>query len=423
MVQEDIIEQVNRYLLNHTDFLKVKDKLNEDQLRIFVDRSIDELCKVQNVKISPEHKAILVRGLVSAIVSLGPLRPLMEDKSITEVMVNGHDDIYIQRHGHIEKTDIKFDDTKHLLHTIQKMLGLSKANKRLDESSPYADFSLPDGSRVNVILPPCSVIGPVVTIRKFKDDIATVDDLLSLQMLDKNIATLLLSAMKAKLNVIFCGSAGAGKTTTLNVFSRHIPTEERIITIEDTPELILLQDHVVSLTTKGANVEGKGEITSRDLFINSLRMRPDRIILGEVRGGEMLDLIQSISSGHSGSLAIVHAETPEDCFNRMVTMMLMTGIQLSTEEIRKQVARAVDLIVHVELFLDGVRRITYVTEVVYDEQSKKTTLHDVFHFKQREITSEGKIKGEWVMNKRKPKFMDKYEKRWVTLPEGFFEKN
>ncbi len=421
MIQEDIVEQVNRYLLNHTDFLKVKDKLNEDQLRVFIDRAIDELCKVQNVKITAEHKAILVRGLVSAIVSLGPLRPLMEDKSITEVMVNGHEDIYIQRHGHIEKTDIKFDDSKHLLHTIQKMLGLSKANKRLDESSPYADFSLPDGSRVNVILPPCSVIGPVVTIRKFKDDIGTVDDLLTLQMLDKNIATLLLSAMKAKLNVIFCGSAGAGKTTTLNVFSRHIPSEERIITIEDTPELILLQDHVVSLTTKGANVEGKGEISSRDLFINSLRMRPDRIILGEVRGGEMLDLIQSISSGHSGSLAIVHAETPEDCFNRMVTMMLMTGIQLSTEEIRKQVARAVDLIVHVELFLDGVRRINYVTEVVYDEEAKKTLLHDVFRFQQRGISADGKIQGEWVMNKKRPKFMDKYAKRWVTLPEGFFE--
>ncbi len=421
MADNEIIDQINRYLLNHTEFLKIKDKLTEDQLRIFVDKSIDDLCKVQNIKILPEFKVILVKGLVSAIVSLGPLRPLMEDKSVTEVMVNGHDDIYIQRHGHISKSDIKFDDAKHLNHTIQKMLALSKANRRLDESSQYADFSLPDGSRVNVILPPCSIIGPIVTIRKFKDDIGTVEDLLNLGMLDKNIATLLLSAMKAKLNVIFCGSAGAGKTTTLNVFSRHIPQEERIITIEDTPELILLQDHVVSLTTKGPNVEGRGEVTSRDLFVNSLRMRPDRIILGEVRGAEMLDLIQSISSGHSGSLAIVHAETPEDCFNRMVTMMLMTGIKLSTEEIRKQVARAVDLIVHVELFMDGVRRINYVTEVIYEEESKKTMLHDVFRFQQREMTPEGKIIGEWVMNKKSPSFMDKFKKRWVKLPDGFFE--
>ncbi len=421
MSDEDIIEQVNRYLLNHTDFLKVKDKLNEDQLRVFIDKSIDDLCKVQNVKILPELKGMLIKGIVSAIVSLGPLRPLMEDKSVTEVMVNGYDNIYIQRHGHILKSDIKFDDSKHLNHTIQKMLGLSKANRRLDESSPYADFSLPGGARVNVILPPCSMTGPIVTIRKFKDDIGTVEDLLNLGMLDKNIATLLLSAMKAKLNVIFCGSAGAGKTTTLNVLSRHIPEEERIITIEDTPELILLQDHVVSLVTKGANVEGRGEVSSRDLFINSLRMRPDRIILGEVRGAEMLDLIQSISSGHSGSLAIVHAETPEDCFNRMVTMMLMTGIKLSTDEIRKQVARAVDLIVHVELFLDGVRRINYVTEVVYDEETKKISLHDVFRFQQREMTSEGKIVGEWVMNKKSPTFMEKYKKRWISLPEGFFD--
>ena len=259
-----------------------------------------------------------------------------------------------------------------------------------------------------------------MTIRKFRDDIGTVDDLLNLQMIDKNIAALLIAAMKGKLNVIFCGSTGAGKTTALNVFSRHIPSHERVITIEDTPELRLLQEHVVPLVSKPANIEGRGEILMRDLFVNSLRMRPDRIIIGEVRGMEMLDLIQSISSGHSGSLAIVHAETPEDCFNRMVTMMLMAGIGLSTEELQKQVAKAIDLIVHIELFMDGKRRFTYVTNMEYNDSNGKITLNDIFTFKQKGVTDKGEILGEWVMNKKRPTFMHKLEKRRVLLPDGFF---
>ncbi len=272
MSQEEIKQRVHRYLINETEFLKVKDRMNEDEMRNFVD------------KVTLEQRAGLIRELVSAVVSLGPLRPLMEDKSISEIMINGARDIYIQRNGKIVLTDVKFDDNRHLFHTIQKILASSGSNKRVDESSPYVDFSLSDGSRVNVILPPCSMLGPVMTIRKFNDDIGTVDDLLTLQMIDKRIATLLITAMKAKLNVVFCGSTGAGKTTAMNVFSRHIPEEERIITIEDTSELQLLQKHVVSLVSKPANIEGKGEISMRELFVNSLRMRPDRIIIGEVRG-------------------------------------------------------------------------------------------------------------------------------------------
>ncbi|MCA9406644.1 MAG: CpaF family protein, partial [Candidatus Omnitrophica bacterium] len=352
--------------------------------------------------------------------SLGPLRPLMEDKTITEIMINGADKIYVQRHGKIVLSDVTFESNKELLHTIQKILSASGSNHRVDESSPYVDFSLPDGSRVNVIIPPCSVSGPVMTIRKFKDDIGTVDDLLTLNMLDKNIATLLIAAMKAKFNVIFCGSTGAGKTTMLNVFSRHIPEHERIITIEDTPELNLLQDHVVSLSSKPPNIEGKGAISMAELFVNSLRMRPDRIIIGEIRGPELLDLIQSISSGHSGSLAIVHAESPEDCFNRMVTMMLMTGIRLSTEEIKKQVAKAIDIVVHIELFMDGKRRVTAVTDLVYNEDTDKTKLHNIFTFKHSGMTEDGELIGEWTMDKTPPSFMDKFAKRRVTLPEGFF---
>lgn len=421
MLVNELREKVNRYLIKETDFLRVKDTMKEDQLRMFVDSAILDMCREQNIEIEMDHRAAIIRDLVSAVTSMGPLRPLMEDKTITEIMINGANRIYIQRAGRITCSDIKFENSGQLAHTIQKILAASGSNKRVDESSPYVDFTLKDGSRVNVILPPCSMIGPVMTIRKFTDDIGTVDDLLNLKMLDKNIATLLIAAMKAKFNVMFCGSTGAGKTTLLNVFSRHIPAHERIITIEDTPELRFLQEHVVSLVSKPANIEGKGEITMRELFVNSLRMRPDRIIIGEVRGEEMLDLIQSISSGHSGSLAIVHAETPEDCFNRMVMMMMMAGVRLSTEEIRKQVARAIDIIVHVELFMDGKRRITAVTDLNYDEETDKVTLHNVIHFDQKGLTKDGQVIGEWVVDRRKPSFYKKFQKRMVTLPDGFFQ--
>ncbi|PIW64864.1 MAG: type II secretion system protein E, partial [Candidatus Omnitrophica bacterium CG12_big_fil_rev_8_21_14_0_65_50_5] len=295
------------------------------------------------------------------------------------------------------------------------------SNKRADESLPYVDFSLPDGSRANVILPPCSLAGPVVTIRKFKADIQTVDDLLKLKMFSPEIATLLILGIRARLNIVFCGATGSGKTTALNVFSRHIPEGERIITIEDTSELRLLQEHVVSLVAKAPNIEGKGEISIRDLFINSLRMRPDRIIVGEVRGAEVLDLIQSITSGHSGSLAIVHAESPEDCFSRMVTMMLMTGIRLSNEEIQRQVAKAIDLIIHIELYPDGRRRFSCVTDLSWDEKQQKPVLRHVFEFKQKELSSAGEVIGDWVMDRKKPEFYGKFKKRFVELPAGFFE--
>jgi len=423
MVDENVRERITRYMIKETDFINVKDEMNEDQLRNFAVGAITDFCTQHKIELTFDERGEIIRSLVSAALSLGPLRALMEDKSISEIMINGAKQIYIQKDGRFIKSEITFEDDHQLLHTVQKILAGSGSNKRVDESSPYVDFALGDGSRVNVILPPCSLVGPVMTIRKFSEKIKAVDDLLELNMLDKNIATLLIAAMKAKFNVIFCGSTGAGKTTMLNVFSRHIPAHERIITIEDTPELRLLQEHVVKLASKPANIEGKGEITMRELFINSLRMRPDRIIIGEVRGAEMLDLIQSISSGHSGSLAIVHAETIEDCFNRMLTMMLMSGIQLETYEIQKIISKAIDLIVHVELFMDGRRRVTAVSQVHFDEQKKKVILQDVFRFNQTGMSETGEIIGQWDMDKSKPNFMDKLNKRMVKLPEGFFNKD
>ncbi len=420
MSDAEIRERINRYLIKETDFLKIKDTMNDEQLRNFVHQSIVDFCNEHNVELDLDERAEMIRTLVSAVASMGPLRPLMEDPEISEIMVNGAKQIYIQKKGRITKSDIKFDSNQELAHTIQKILAGAGSNKRVDESLPYADFSLADGSRVNVIVQPCSTIGPVMTIRKFSDDIGTVNDLLELGTLDKQIATLLVASMEAKFNVIFCGSTGAGKTTMLNVFSQHIPAHERIITIEDTPELRLIQEHVVSLASKPANIEGKGEITMRELFINSLRMRPDRIIIGEIRGDELLDLIQSISSGHSGSLAILHSETAEDCFNRMMTIMLMTGIQIDVTEIQKIIGKAIDLIVHVELFMDGRRRVTSVSDIYFDKKTDKVVMNDIFSFQQKGMSETGDIIGEWVMDKTVPSCMPKFDKRMVKLPEGFF---
>ncbi|MFA5059833.1 MAG: ATPase, T2SS/T4P/T4SS family [Candidatus Omnitrophota bacterium] len=418
----DIIKRkVQEHLISKTDFLSVKDKLNEDQLRVFVLNAINEVCKKEEMILTEDERVLLIRELVSAVISFGPLRPLMEDNSISEIMVNGPRKIYIQRKGHIGLADARFDDDRHLLHTIQKILAISGSGRRVDESSPYVDFSLSDGSRVNIILPPVSLSGPVITIRKFSSEISKIEDLLDRQMLNKQMAEFLVASIKAKLNIVFCGATGTGKTTTLNVLSRYISEDERVITIEDTAELQLLQEHVVKLQSKPTNIEGKGAISIRDLFINSLRMRPDRIIIGEVRGSEALDLIQAITSGHTGSLAIVHADSPQDCFNRMVTMILISGIQLSVDEIRKQIASAVDLFVHTELFLDGKRRITHITDTRYLAGENKVVLEDVFHFRQQSIESDNRIIGDWVMNKKKPSFYEKFVKRNVKLPDGFFE--
>lgn len=418
---DQLRSRVSQYLIHKTDFVKVKDQVTEDQLRVYVDKAITNLCYDDQVEISTEDRIKLIRSFVESTMSLGPLRPLMEDKDVTEIMVNGPNKVFIQKYGKIELSDVKFESAQQLHHTIQKLLATAGSSGRIDESSPYVDFCLQDGSRINAVVPPCTLGGAVVTIRKFSDAISTVDDLLKLKMFDKNIAVFMIAAMHAKLNIFFTGATGTGKTTALNVFSRHIPEDERIITIEDTPELRLKQDHVVTLLTKPANIEGKGEITIRHLFINSLRMRPDRIIIGEIRSAEMLDLIQSISSGHSGSLAIVHSDSPEDAFNRMVTMMMMAGLPLSTQEIRKQVARAVDLIVHIELFSDGVRRITNVTDSYYDKEKDEIFLTDVFKFVQDSKEKDGKITGHWEKSQRWPSFRTKFERHNVKLPDGFFE--
>jgi len=419
--ENEIKARIHHYLISKTNFLELKDSMSEDQMRAYVDASINKLCQETKLTVTLEHRLDILRELVASMVSLGPLRPFIEDESISEIMINGAKSVYIQRKGKIEKTAVSFIDNGNLMHTIQKILSASGSSRRVDESSPYVDFSMSDGSRVNVILPPCSLNGPIMTIRKFSRDLTTLDELIARKSLNKAMADFLISAIKAKLNIVFCGSTGSGKTTLLNVLSCHIPGHERIITIEDTSELRLMQEHVVSLQAKSANTEGKGEVTIRDLFINSLRMRPDRIIIGEVRGHEILDLVQSIASGHAGSLAIVHADSPQECFNRMITMMLMSGIRLSGEQIQQQLATSIDLIVYVELFLDGVRRVTNITDLRHVKETGKISLDDIFTFKQERIDQNSAVIGDWVMNDQKPSFYDKFVKRNIQLPAGFFK--
>ncbi len=416
---DDIKQKIQKHFVTKTDFLSVKDKLTEEQMRSFTLRVINEVCEKEEATLTEEERGRLVRDLVSAVIAYGPIRPLMEDSAIAEIMVNGASQVYIQKDGHITLTDIKFDSNQHLFHTIQKILATSGSGRRVDESSPYVDFSLSDGSRVNIILPPVSLSGPVITIRKFSSDISKIEDLLSRKMLNEMMAQFLVASIGAKLNIVFCGATGTGKTTTLNVLSRYIPETERIVTIEDTSELQLLQQHVVKLQSRAPNIEGKGAISIRDLFVNSLRMRPDRIIIGEVRGVEALDMVQAISSGHTGSLAIVHADSPKDCFDRLVTMILMSGIQLTPDEIRRQIADTVDLIVHTELFLDGVRRITHITDVRYLPENHGVALEDMFYYKQDRI-EEGKVVGDWVASKKQPSFYEKFVKRNVSLPQDLF---
>ncbi|MEK9150093.1 MAG: CpaF family protein, partial [Candidatus Desantisbacteria bacterium] len=370
-------EEVRQYLISRFDLPSIEEKAKGNELNKFISSVIKEVAGQKEIVLSPGEHNKLLNEIMDELISLGPLKPLMEDPRITEIMVNGPGQIYVERNGRMELTNIKFDSQQHLLYTIEKII--SATGRRVDESSPYVDFSLYDGSRVNIILPPLSLVGPVITIRKFSPGISKVEDLVRLGSMTQKMADFLVSAIRAKLNIIFSGATGAGKTTTLNVLSSYIPDEERIVTIEDTAELRLHQEHLVRLETKPANIEGKGEISIRDLFKNSLRMRPDRIIIGEIRSGEALDLIQAIASGHTGSLAIVHANSPQDVISRMEMMISMSGINIPIWMIRKQIVNAIDLIVHLEQFLDGKRRITHLTEV-RELKNDEIILEDLFRF-------------------------------------------
>lgn len=363
------------------------------------------------------EKPRLIADIRDEVLGLGPIEALRKDDSITEIMVNGPRQVFVERMGKLELTDAKFHDTAHLMNIIERIL--TPLGRRVDESSPLVDARLEDGSRVNIIIPPLSLIGPCLTIRKFSKTPLSVDNLISFGTMDEKMATFLRACVKARINILVSGGTGSGKTTTLNVISSFIPDGERIVTIEDAAELRLQQQHVVTLEARPANLEGKGAITIRDLVRNALRMRPDRIIVGEVRTGEALDMLQAMNTGHDGSLTTAHANSPRDVLSRLETMVMMSGLELPERAIREQISSAIDLIIHQARMRDGSRKITYITEVQKMEGTTITT-QDIFRFEQTGFDSNGKILGHFVPTGLQPSFLEKFEVSGIKLPEGFF---
>ena len=364
------------------------------------------------------EKPRLIADIRDEVLGLGPIEALRKDDAITEIMVNGPRQVFVERMGKLELTDAKFHDTAHLMNIIERIL--TPLGRRVDESSPLVDARLEDGSRVNIIIPPLSLVGPCLTIRKFSKTPLSVDNLISFGTMDEKMATFLRACVKARINILASGGTGSGKTTTLNVISSFIPESERIVTIEDAAELKLQQTHVVTLESRPANIEGKGQITIRDLVKNALRMRPDRIIVGEVRGGEALDMLQAMNTGHDGSLTTAHANSPRDALSRLETMVLMSGFELPVRAIREQISSAIDLIIQQSRIRDGSRKITYVTEVQHMEDATITT-QDIFHYVQTGFDENGKAKGHFEGTGLKPSFIDKFELNGVELPDDFFD--
>ena len=367
------------------------------------------------VKVAPGDRKRFVAEVASDILGYGPLDPLLKDSSVDEIMCNGYDDVYVERRGRIERTDARFADETHFRQVIEKIV--SAVGRRVDEGSPMVDARLPDGSRVNAILPPLSVHGPVLTIRKFSERPYTVTDLVANNTLSMDAGVFLEACVRARLNVLISGGTGSGKTTMLNVVSSFIPETERVITIEDAAELQLQQPHVVTLESRPPNAEGRGAVSIRDLVRNALRMRPDRIIVGEVRGAEALDMLQAMNTGHEGSLTTVHANSPRDVVSRLETMVLMAGFDLPVRAIREQVASAVDLIVHTERLSDGSRRLTAISEVQGTE-GDVVTLQDIFRFAPGPPGSEGK--GALEPTGLRPRKLDQIARSGVDLPPRLF---
>lgn len=376
-------------------------------------------------KILDEEKIMFTRGethrmvgeVVSEIIGFGPITSLLDNSEITEIMVNGYKDIYAERNGRLELTDISFRDNYHLMHIIERIV--APLGKRIDDSSPSVDARLPDGSRVNAIIPPVSLNGPVLTIRKFSTVPYNINDLIHFGTLTSNMATFLRACVKGKMNIIVGGGTGSGKTTTLNTLSSFIPNDERIVTIEDAAELKMQQKHVVRLESRPPNIEGKGQVTIRDLVRNSLRMRPDRIVIGEVRGGEALDMLQAMNTGHDGSISTGHANSPRDVLSRLETMVLMAGMDLPIRAIREQVSSALDLIVFQSRFKDGTRKINKITEVLGME-GDVITLQDIFTFEEQGVGEKGMVLGSHKPTGVIPKNLPILEARGIHLPMSIF---
>ena len=414
---QEMKTRIHRRLIDRIDLAKI-DLMESHELVREIGSVIEGLIIGEGIPLNQAERDRLIVEIQHETFGLGPLEPLLADDHISDILVNGHSKVYIEKGGKLQKTEVSFRDNGHLMQVIERIV--SKVGRRIDESSPYVDARLPDGSRVNVIIPPLALDGPALSIRRFGREPLGMKDLLKLGTLDERMALLLEGAVQTRLNILISGGTGTGKTTLLNVLSAFIPMSERVVSIEDSAELHLKQDHVVRLETRPSNIEGRGEVTQRDLLRNALRMRPDRIIIGEVRGGEALDLLQAMNTGHDGSLSTVHANTTRDALSRIETMVLMAGMDLPERAIREQLASAVHLVVQLVRFSDGTRRVVKLSEITGMEGST-IVMHDVMVYEQKGIDRDGKVIGAFLATGVRPRFAQRFKLSGFELPPGIFE--
>src|SRR5437868_5070329 len=416
-VYQELKSSVHRDLLNKVDLERVA-TVRDERTRAQALAVIQDLVASLQTPMSGRERERLSLEVLDEVFGLGPLEPLLQDPTINDILVNGHKQVYVERAGILEETNIRFKDDTHLTNVIDKIV--SAVGRRVDESSPMVDARLADGSRINVIIPPLAIDGPHLSIRRFGHIPITEKDLLATQTITTPMIELIRGAVQSRLNMVISGGTGAGKTTLLNVLSGYISDKERIVTIEDSAELQMKQRHVVRLECRPPNVEGNGAVMQRQLVINCLRMRPNRIIVGEVRGEEALDMLQAMNTGHDGSLTTVHANSPRDAIARLETMAMMANLNLPEKAIRKQIASAVTLVLQVSRFNDGTRRLTHITEITGMEDDV-VSMQDVFVFDKQGVSPDGKVLGQFLTTGIRPKFVDKLVASGISLPTNFFQ--
>jgi pilus assembly protein CpaF len=414
---EELKRLIHGKLVDKLDLSRVSD-LEGDTLRREIRLVVERLCDTENPLLNRMERERLIDEVLDETFGFGPLEVLLKDPTISDILINGPHKIYLERRGKMEKSDVKFRDNDHLMQIIDRIV--SKVGRRVDETSPMVDARLPDGSRVNAIIPPLALDGPSVSIRRFGANPLKLEDLLHFKAFTPEMAMLMEACIKARLNIVISGGTGCGKTTLLNTLSSFIPHEERIVTIEDAAELQLQQDHVVRLETRPPNIEGKGAIATRDLVRNALRMRPERIIIGECRGGETLDMLQAMNTGHAGSMTTLHANTPRDAQARLETMIMMAGMELPIKAMRQQISSAVDLIIQANRLQGGPRKVTSVTEVMGMEQDM-IIMQDVFRYKQLGIDQNGRAYGQFEATGVRPSFVNRLEAAGIKLPSNLFQ--
>lgn len=406
-----IVEEINLAVLDEMDPAEVKPE---------VSRIVERFLEEEKVLLNVGERQILVGEILDELMGLGPIEPLLKDPTISDILCNTYKNVYVERFGVLEKTNCRFADNAHLLNIIDRII--SRVGRRIDESTPMVDARLPDGSRVNAIIPPAAIDGPLLSIRRFGTRPLKMEDLVNYKTLTPEIAEFLAGCVQAKLNIMISGGTGSGKTTLLNVLSGFIPGNERVITIEDSAELQMQQEHVVRLEVRPSSIEGTGEITQRDLVRNSLRMRPDRIIIGEVRGPESFDMLQAMNTGHDGSLTTIHANAPRDSLTRLESMILQTGISLPEKAMRFMISAALDLIIQISRFTDGSRKIVSITEIVGME-GNVVTLQDIFVYEKQGIDEKGKVRGHFRATGIRPACADKLEMTGIKIPDDLFSPN